>query len=92
MDKIRRKKVKGEVCLHLDIKDYANEFLELLNEGKTLHYALATVLLDQAASTAINSYDEYTMDISEISINVEEESATYEAELVHIEDWEKITI
>lgn len=86
MDKTRTKKVEGEVRLNLDIKDYANEFLELLNEGKTLHYALATVLLDQSAATAIDCYDGYRMDIAEISINVEEELATYKAELILIED------
>ena len=97
MDKMRTKTVKGEVRLHMDIQHYVDDFLEMLGEGESLKNALATVLLDQAASTAVEGsilhcYDEYAIDKIKISINVEDESATYEAELVHIEDWEKITI
>lgn len=92
MDKIRTKKVKGEVRLHMDIQDCVEDFLEMLGQGESLKNALATVLLDQAAFTAMNFDDDYQAEYSEISINVEDESATYEAELIHIEDWEKNTI
>ena len=95
MDKIRTKTVKGEVRLHMDIQHYVDDFLEMLGEGESLKNALATVLLDQAASTAVEGsilhcYDEYAIDKIKISINVEEESATYEGELIHIEGYQKI--
>ena len=95
MDKIRTKTVKGEARLHMDIQHYVDDFLEMRNEGESLKNALATVLLDQAASTALEGsilhcYNEYTIDKFKISINVEEESVTYEGELIHIldRDWE----
>jgi translation initiation factor RLI1 len=89
MDKIRIKTEKSEVSLHMDIQHYVDEFLEMLRQGESLKNALATVILDEAASTWIDRHNDYISVGSKINICPENQSATFESQLVHIDDYDK---
>lgn len=88
MDKIRRKTDKGEIQLS-DFQTYVDEFLHDLSKGESIKNALARILLSELAFQWTDRYDDYVCVKSDINIDAKNELATYEAELIQVDDYDK---
>jgi hypothetical protein len=93
MDKIRTKKVEGKVSIAYH--DYADDFLELLQDGETVQEALAWIILREKAEERVfwehKSFINDGIDFGLIDFNDKEEgiSIRYKTVLINEFDYYK---
>ena len=90
MAKMKTKKVEGKV--HITYHDYAEDFLELLQEGETVQEALAWIILREKAEERVfwehKSYINDGIDFGLIEFNDKEDGVSIRYKTVLINEFD----